>query len=55
MALQTEKGSPVKPGLQVQTGLCLFTVHVDSTPQETIQGSEHFSLIHARFGGHSEL
>lgn len=52
---QIEKGLPVKPGLHTHTGLCLFTVHNELSPQDPTHGSEHFSLLHARLGGHSEF
>ena len=52
---QLVKGSPVKPSEQVHIGTWLRTVQRALNPQEPGHGSRHFSLIHARLLGHSEL
>ena len=50
-----EKGSPVKPGAQLQIGLWFTTWQRALRPHVPGHGSTHFWLIHARFCGHSEL
>lgn len=45
----------MKPLLQEQIGLWLFTWHTAFSPQAPGQGSTHFWLTHALFKGHSEL
>lgn len=49
------KGSPVKPGVQVQIGLWLITWHLLETPQAPRHGLLHFRFVQAWFNGHSEL
>lgn len=48
-------GSPVYPVTQLQIGLWLTTWHRAWIPQVPGQGSLHFWLMHASFGGQSEL
>lgn len=49
------KGSPVKPGRQLQIGLWFTTWHTVATPQVPGHGSMHFWLTQALFKEHSEL
>jgi len=49
------KGSPVKPGGQLQIGLWFITWQRAWSPHVPGHGSVHFWLIHAWFWGHSEL
>lgn len=51
--VQPTKGSPVKPILHWHTGECWTTLQLLFEPQEPWQGSLHFSLIQAKFPGHS--
>lgn len=50
-----EKGSPVRPGGQLQIGLWLMTMHWALSPHVPGQGSVQRWLIQASFGAHSEL
>lgn len=52
---QTVNGSPVKPFLQEQIGLCLMTLQFEFLPQEPGQGSWHFWFKQARLREQSEL
>lgn len=52
---QRAKGSPVKPGGQLQIGLWLTTWHLALTPQVPGQGSMHFCLTQALSWAQSEL
>ena len=54
-SLQTVFGSPTKPRRQAQIARCLLTEHCALMPHaRVVQGSRHFSWIHARWSGHSE-
>ena len=45
----------MKPRRQVQTARCLLTEHCALMPHASVvQGSRHFSWMHARWSGHSE-
>lgn len=50
--VQRMKGSPVKPGRQLQIGLWLMTRHWAWTPHVPRQGSTQRFLTQARSGGH---
>lgn len=54
-AEQPEKGSPVKPVLQVQTGVWFTTLQTALKPHDPGQGSRHFSFWQAKFPGHSSF
>jgi len=47
------KGSPIKPGEQVQIGLWLITSQRAFSPHVPGQGSVHLNLWQALFDGHS--
>jgi hypothetical protein len=49
------KGSPVKPGGQLQIGLWFITLQRAWSPHVPGQGFIHLWLLHAWFWGHSEL
>lgn len=50
-----KNGSPVNPGLQLQTGMWLITRQLALVAHIPKQGSPHFSLMQARLLGQSEL
>lgn len=53
--LQSTKGSPVKPGIQLHTGVWLKMLQTVERPQEPGQGSMHLFLTQALSLVHSEL
>jgi hypothetical protein len=55
ISLQPSMAFPVYPALQVQMGLCWFTLHLASRPQVPGQGSPQRFLMQARFRAQSEL
>lgn len=55
MGKQFVNGSPVIPSGQIQIGVWLSTLQTAPVPHEPGHGSLHFSRIHAKLLGHSEL